>query len=847
MAPVSAPILDETITLKRRIGGGTSGEVWEAHQAGADRLVAVKLRHERASTGDWSREARLLARVEHPHIVSVLLHGRLDGKQALVLERVDGADLESLIARLRERDAAPSTESAVDALELDSTPAEWSDPFWRTAACIVRDIARALDHAHRCGVVHRDVKPANVLIDRSGSARLTDFGLAAARGDDGDESAGTLAYMAPERLAGERATPSSDVFSLGVLMEELVTLRPPIRSTSTAGAIAEIADGREHAHGDAIPRDLDSILRRATDPRPERRYRTAGDFARDLEALLGDRPILARPEGITRRAARFVRHHRVALLSSLVVVTSLVVGASVVGTQVLRSAEREKRAAELAGAATEAALTGWSQVILQSSGTLGDGKSMLDRAKVGVVRLGIEMGDELLATTTEGSDQHSRLLGTRAIALTSLASAELEVGNLDEAVEQVNAARALADHVPESIRPRLFGRCALIELSIASVSGDSDEIVRAADRARALICEPDDVDPKLLHLRPSVWSVLTEHSLSAGRNEEGLAYAERCVEAAEALPLDSEEGSSVTGRTERARAYSARTAALVNLGRFDEAAQDAERTLAVLEGSVPAASTWRIRASAWNNLGAAHRAAKRYDEALDAEQRALSLQERARTAAPDALEPKFEHTRSLFRIALTRTLRGDDPAEVDTAYADALERSNAVLEEVPNHVAALQVRLAIHENRGVAAMREKRVPEMEGHFALAVEDYVRLCEISEVQPSDEKLSAYVRMWLGAHLSVHSTEESLETLAATAERFATSPRVACDAAAMAAQLGRRLGPDDGELAERAREQAIDLLLRAIERGYREREWIETTPTFDQVREHPRFDEVLRALD
>ena len=218
------PLILDRYRLLERLAAGGSAEVWRARDEQLDREVAVKRLHAHLFADDSSRarlaaEARAAARLSHPVIVGVYDVDATGDAPALVMELVDG---ESLAARL-ERDG-PLPE--------------------REAAAIVADLAEALFHAHQQGVIHRDMKPGNVLLDRGGRTRLVDFGIAhslaeaSARLTVTGTVIGTLRAMAPEQLADGPITPRTDLYGLGVVLHEALTGRPPYPSGSPL-ALAE--------------------------------------------------------------------------------------------------------------------------------------------------------------------------------------------------------------------------------------------------------------------------------------------------------------------------------------------------------------------------------------------------------------------------------------------------------------------------------------------------------------------------------------------------------------------------------------------------------------------------------
>lgn len=173
----------------------------------------------------------------------------------------------------------------------------------RWAAGLVRDAALALHHAHERGVVHRDVKPGNLMVGRDGHVKVIDFGIARFFEDHTltrtGELVGTLLYMGPEQATGRiRLTPATDVYSLGLVLIELLILRPPIAVTNLADMLQQVVTkplAPLTRLNPSVPRELEAVVHMAAAKDPDARYRTAGAFAADLQAWLDGKPVAARP------------------------------------------------------------------------------------------------------------------------------------------------------------------------------------------------------------------------------------------------------------------------------------------------------------------------------------------------------------------------------------------------------------------------------------------------------------------------------------------------------------------------------------------------------------------------
>lgn len=341
------------------LGEGGMGTVYRAVQRITGRDVAVKVlppalaAHFRR-TERFQREIHVAASLQHPGIVQVLAAGEEDGCLYYAMELVHGADLGRILehrAGKAGQDGAAGQALASPAVVLQAGRAAFEGEAgaagWRRSpgglgpdrAVLVwwlAQVARALHYAHQEGVVHRDVKPSNILVDRSGRARIADFGLARPAGMGTLltlGSAGTPAYMSPEQAAGARGWtgPATDIYSLGATLYHAVTGRLPFGDEDTASSrtrrLRLPAAPRSVAHG--VPRDLQAVILRAMDPDPRHRHPTAAALADDLEAFLRGAPVWARPLPWPLRAWRRVRRNP---RTTAVAAAGLLLTAGVAGT-----------------------------------------------------------------------------------------------------------------------------------------------------------------------------------------------------------------------------------------------------------------------------------------------------------------------------------------------------------------------------------------------------------------------------------------------------------------------------------------------------------------------------------
>jgi tetratricopeptide (TPR) repeat protein len=351
--------------LERELGRGGQGRVFFAIDERLGRPAAVKVL-EHASTdalGRFSREATAASRLDHPGVAAVYEVGRDQGRAFIAMRYVEGESLARKLGAARrtseETEKTPSLWSAVGDAVADRVVRE----EWPRTLRFVEGAARALHAAHERGVVHRDVKPGNLMATPDGEPVVLDFGLAGLLDDGATELTrsgeifGTPGYMAPEQVAPGRAKPDrrTDVYALGVVLFEALTLRRPFERATrdavfTAILTADPPDLRAHLRG--APEDLRTVVEKCLEKEPWRRYETALALAEDLRRVREGEPVLAQPPGAAGRLARFVRRRPAA--AALIAV--LAAGAPVVGgLAATYAAERPlveaRRAAERAEAA----------------------------------------------------------------------------------------------------------------------------------------------------------------------------------------------------------------------------------------------------------------------------------------------------------------------------------------------------------------------------------------------------------------------------------------------------------------------------------------------------------------
>ncbi|MEM7205882.1 MAG: serine/threonine-protein kinase [Planctomycetota bacterium] len=354
----------------RPLGEGAMGVVYEAEQTSLGRRVALKvLTNERRWSPDarrrFARESRLAATLDHPGIARVLTAQPYGQVAHLAMELVVGSPLHRILARLRERPIVELVGESIRAAvqgesrdlhgtcldvggTIDGRPTAFCAGYVETAIDLTVQVADALDYAHERGVLHRDVKPANLLVRPTGHAVLTDFGLARGPGVDAGLSSaggfcGTPAYSAPEQIRGDEPLDRrADVYALGTVLFELLTLRRPFAARTSAElqqrVLNDEAPNPSRFHP-LVSRELAAIVGRSLEKAPRHRYASAADLAADLRAYRAGRPVAARPVSVFIRGGRWCRRRPALVVTGASLLAALLVVWLSVGQT--RAAERE--------------------------------------------------------------------------------------------------------------------------------------------------------------------------------------------------------------------------------------------------------------------------------------------------------------------------------------------------------------------------------------------------------------------------------------------------------------------------------------------------------------------------
>ncbi len=475
--------------ILREIGRGGMGTVYLAEQISLRRTVALKVLHPGVSLNAnvvrrFHREAEAAGRLRHPNIVQVFAVGEQDGTHFFAMEYVQGESLDQIARRMRkgggvkELSSHPSSWSTDEELSLetkeekkrvtqeslstdeedrgDSTVSETQE-YILDAARLMAEVADALDYSHRHGIIHRDVKPHNIIVDRVGRPYLVDFGLAHTEGSMGitktGEVFGTPTYMSPEQVAGSLADIDhrTDVYSLGCSFYEMLTLDRPFDGKTpqeTVRKILTVEPKDPSKLNPAIPKDLATIILKSLEKDPDKRFSNCASLQADLKRFLAGDPIEARPISWLEHSYRYVSRRRgasaaVAVIGVLLMVLVYLGGKTSTASRSMHKAEGEMMA-------NQARTLYESGRILESERVLEQG---LDRdpqnAKLHLLRGKILRGQNKIDDALVAFAQSSRLDPTDAQPFIERANLFLARKEFQDAADSFRSALTLDDSSPD--------------------------------------------------------------------------------------------------------------------------------------------------------------------------------------------------------------------------------------------------------------------------------------------------------------------------------------------------------------------------------------------------------------
>ena len=540
--------------LIREIGSGGMGTVFLAERVDAefDRKVAIKLIRgipTRDASARLRRERQILANLSHPNIARLLDGGTSDaGQPYLVMEFIDGPAPQ-----------AGSASATLDVSRAAPTITEYciAQGLARNKRLrLLQQVCRAVHYAHQRLVIHRDLKPGNVLVRNDDSPVLLDFGIAKLLDDEasGQQTQSgmpwfTPAYASPEQRGGRHISTATDIYALGVLMHQMLAEVLPVAGED--GALPPVSATRQASGTPAGDRELDIIVAKASHPEPDRRYASAEAMANDIERYLRGRPIQAAPDSLGYRATKFVRRHRWAMGAGLCVLALSVL----MLVRVVIENDRARRAEALA-----------RQESVTSERVVNTLVSLFDEAspeKIGTRMISpLELVD---AGVREARNTLSDQPGPRARLLFALGEIYSKLGKGEQAIPVLEEAVALERG---QNAPAFLPRCLSGLGTVLNASERHGAAVAILREARTRLEAQADADPALLS------EVLTSLSLAQARTGQiAAAISDAVLSVNLAAQVDDGRGQRL------GEANNALSEAHWRNGDLDTAQQIAERNI----------------------------------------------------------------------------------------------------------------------------------------------------------------------------------------------------------------------------------------------------------------------------
>lgn len=885
--------------ILREVGRGGMGIVYEAQQVSLNRRVALKVLPFAAvldsrQLSRFKNEAQGAAQLHHPHIVPVFAVGCERGVHFYAMQFIDGQPLDRLVRQLRARsglaaddDAMPdgttlplnplpqpavtqqptggSTPTVVDSNghttgNVPSLEYDGSAEYFARIARLGVQAAEALEHAHLLGIVHRDVKPSNLLLDHAGKLWVTDFGLARFQNDASltqtGEFVGTVRYMSPEQLLCQPGLVDqrTDLYSLGVTLYELLTLRACFAGDTKAELMRQIEHDEPVAprrFSPTLPRDLETIVLKAISKNREQRYSTARELGEDLQRFLAGQSILARRPTPFERIARWSRRHR-RLVAAATAATLVALGGLLVSIVLIAGQK----------AATERALVEARRNFDRAEDNFRQARSVVDRfftrvaGQLATMPAADPIRRELLADALGYYQSFiEQAAGDRAVQR-ELASAYFRVGEINEqlgaetsAHESYQSALALWEELlarePEAefdLKADLalgYNNLAVLERRLGNTAAAEHRHRQATELQRSLVASEPDTPRFASELLLSYNNLGLLYSQTERRDEARAMY-EAAIDLGQRQLADQHD--SIELRSSLAASYN-------NLGYLKsqdepEAARASYRAAAELHQALvddqPEVLSFQAElALTYNNLGALENQLEQADAAEDYYEQAIELQAGLVDKAPfvTSYQQDLAVTCNNLGFFYERQDRTDEAVEAFDRARTIFERLVEFNPGVPGYASGLG---GVYNNLGMSYERLARLDEAATAYEQAIHhQQVALDAAPDISRFREFLSKHYynqgRVLRGLNRAEEAVELALRRKALWPDQSQRHYQVACELS-LAAQLQTEAA------RERTLDQAAATLEEALSLGFDDRQALLDNEELMTLRNDPRWKKI-----
>lgn len=795
--------------IVRKIGQGGMGVVFEAEQESLGRRVALKVLPPHISSNEkfierFKREARAAAKLHHTNIVPVFEVGREGETLFYAMQFIEGQPLDEVIKEVerlnREHDSTDSSSISRWLSGADSSGSNASNNrqqnYFKSVARLGAAVADALGYAHDRSIIHRDVKPSNLILDKEGVVWLADFGLAKTTESELTETGdflGTARYMSPERFKGP-GDHLGDIYSLGITLYELATLRRPFDAADRMQLIDQIAnhDPRRPVEVNrSIPLDLETIILKSMDKDPRRRYQSAEELAADLRRFADDQPVQARRASTIERAIRWIRGHRAqtaAMVSMALAIAVLVVSSILIAQQrdianenFIAAQKQEQKADDNFQMAFDAVDRYFIQVsedtLLNEPGMEALRAELLNSAREFFVKFIQQRKDD-----PNVRNEYAGAVYRHAVIVA-------ETGSIPDAIELLSEfVEDFADVELDSVDPELVHTLVLIHQALGTYTSDLGDHAKGLE----ILDRGIRIANQLVSRQPENWEYQMTASVTLGKQVRYYASSgdlDKALEVAKAAravleELEVESINDFKLWTERGLASRLVGAVCSANGQYENAITQYQAASVdykkALEIRPESAKVRRYIANADGGLAAMQNRVGRHDEALKSNLRAIEMFHQLNDEFPRV--SAYQHELSNRCASLGHGYwAGNDFDKALEQYLKSLGFRLKLVENNPDQLDYF-IRLGrIYQNIGLTYGNLNNHEKNEEYYKKAIEVGQQVCERQPDNPrlfSD--LSRYQSGLSNLYVAQNKFEEAQQLLESalefTGERYRANPQV-----------------------------------------------------------------------